>query len=63
MHLKLPKVTGHGGSLGDAASDSERKLSDDWAEATIASPLDDLCELIGKELCLATNMEVEPIDY
>jgi hypothetical protein len=47
-HLKLPKVTGHGGSLGDAAFDSERKLSDDWAEATIASPLDDVCELVGR---------------
>ena len=61
--MVLPKVTGHGGSAGDAASDSRRKLSDDWAEATLASPLDDVCEAGGKGLCTATGNELAPADW
>ncbi|MBL8956346.1 MAG: hypothetical protein JNK82_36570 [Myxococcaceae bacterium] len=63
VRMTLPKVTGHGGSAGDAAADSRRKLSDDWVEATLASPLDDVCEAGGRALCTVTGYELRPADW
>ena len=61
--MELSKVTGHGGSAGDAASDSERELSDNWVQATLASPLDDVCAAGGKDLCTATANRLTPVDW
>lgn len=62
-HLKLTKVTGHGGSSGDAQADSERELSDYWVRATVSSPLDDVCTAGGTALCDATRLEISPPDW
>lgn len=63
VHMKVTKVTGHGGSAGDAQADSERELSDDWVRAAISSPLDDVCKAGGDALCSATRLEVSPPDW
>ena len=61
--LEMKKVIGHGSSAGDARSQLERKLADAWVEATVASPLDDLCEVGGKGLCEATRLEIDAPDW
>jgi len=61
--LKQKEVIGHGGSTEDARSAMVRKLGGTWAEATVASPLDDLCDVGGKELCSATDLEIDAPDW
>ncbi|MEW5739797.1 MAG: hypothetical protein AB1938_12775 [Myxococcota bacterium] len=61
--LQQKEVIGHGGSAEDARSQLERKLGQAWVAATVASPLDDLCEAGGKSLCFATDLALDAPDW
>lgn len=57
------EVIGRSGSAAGARDALTRKLDRAWLEATLATPLDDLCETGGKDLCFATNLELDGPDW
>lgn len=57
------EVIGRSGSAEGARAALERKLDQAWLEATLVTPLDDLCETGGKDLCFATNLELDGPDW
>jgi hypothetical protein len=65
----VEKVIGHGKAKSDFDAQSEaehnleRKLEEKWREATLGSPLQDLCAAGGEKLCSMTELMTNGPDW
>jgi hypothetical protein len=65
----VKEVIGHGKAKWDfqaeeaAKQNAERKLQSKWLDATLASPLHDLCEVGGEQLCFHASVMTDAPDW
>lgn len=65
----VQKVIGHGKARDSfdaeraARSDLERKLGGKWMQATIGSPLEDLCDVGGEPFCFSVKLMTDGPDW
>jgi len=65
----VKKVVGHGTARDDyqaqdaAKENAAHKLESMWLGGTLASPLHDLCDVGGKELCFEVSVVTDAPDW